>query len=409
MSTGIAVLYVDDESKALHYFREAFEDEFPIYTANNAADGYAQLIQHGAEIGVLITDQSMPGEKGVELLEKARRLYPNLIRILVTAYTDYKVAVDAVNEGRIYRYVHKPWDPEELSRIIHQARSDYQTLRERELLLGEQVQSLRHMVMADKVAGLGILAEGLNHHMRNALAVIRAFVELAPLKLCEELQRQPVDMAFWGEMHSQTQQQIDRIQLVLARLGEASSISEIQREDHVHLPSLLEEITQLYRPTFEHHGVILSYAVDPAVPIMMVNGARLAQLWRLIFADQLTHLGSGDAVHIDASLSKMSNGAAAVRFVISDTGNWTEDDDVANLFDPFFVRSHQPMELGVNLTACYVIVHHHAGQISARLRKPKGLDIDILLPVDPSMMPQPNDRLEERLLDHQNRWMSREV
>ena len=105
-NTRYGVLYVDDELKALQYFREAFEDDFIIFTASNAWDGYQILVDHKDKIGLLLTDQRMPGESGVELMEKARQLNPNIVRILVTAYAEYQTAVDAVNSGHACRYLH---------------------------------------------------------------------------------------------------------------------------------------------------------------------------------------------------------------------------------------------------------------------------------------------------------------
>jgi len=96
---GFHILYVDDEAISLRYFRQIFEEQYVIHTADNAADAYRILEHYGPRIGVLITDQRMPGESGVALLERARRLNPNIVRILVTAYTDYAAAVSAVNQG----------------------------------------------------------------------------------------------------------------------------------------------------------------------------------------------------------------------------------------------------------------------------------------------------------------------
>src|SRR5215831_9534890 len=70
------------------------------------------------EIGVLMTDQRMPGEKGTWLLEKARQLRPRVIRILATAYADMDAAIAAVNTGAIYKYVTKPWDPPQLENTL---------------------------------------------------------------------------------------------------------------------------------------------------------------------------------------------------------------------------------------------------------------------------------------------------
>src|ERR1041384_513205 len=96
-----AILYVDDEEKSLKYFARAFEDQFRILTAPNAQDGLKLIEQHGPDIGVLMTDQRMPGEKGVWLLEKARQLHPRMIRILATAYADMEAAIAGVNTGAI--------------------------------------------------------------------------------------------------------------------------------------------------------------------------------------------------------------------------------------------------------------------------------------------------------------------
>ena len=111
-----AILYVDDEEKSLKYFTRAFQDQFRILTANNAQDGLKLLEQQGDEIGVLMTDQRMPGEKGVWLLEKSRQIHPHIIRILATAYADMDAAIAAVNSGAIYKYVTKPWEPPLLDR-----------------------------------------------------------------------------------------------------------------------------------------------------------------------------------------------------------------------------------------------------------------------------------------------------
>src|SRR3989449_11356490 len=130
-----AILYVDDEEKSLKYFTCAFEDQFRIYTANNAQDGLKLLEAHKDEIGLLITDQRMPGEKGVWLLEKARQLRPRILRILATAYSDMDAAIAAVNTGAIYKYVTKPWDPPQLETTLKRGLEFFMVQGERDRLL----------------------------------------------------------------------------------------------------------------------------------------------------------------------------------------------------------------------------------------------------------------------------------
>src|SRR5687768_6422956 len=112
------VLYVDDEEKSLKNFKRAFGTQFKILTATTAADGLRTLEQNLNEVAVIITDEQMPGFKGVWLLNQARQLKPSILRILATAYSNLESVIEAVNTGAIYHYVTKPWDPAVLEGTI---------------------------------------------------------------------------------------------------------------------------------------------------------------------------------------------------------------------------------------------------------------------------------------------------
>jgi len=112
------ILYLDDEEKSRKHFAAPLRDQFRIFTAPSAQEGFKVLEAHQDEIGLLMTDQRMPGEKGVWLLEKARQLRPRIIRILATAFSDMDAAVAAVNSGEIYKYVNKPWAPPQLEATL---------------------------------------------------------------------------------------------------------------------------------------------------------------------------------------------------------------------------------------------------------------------------------------------------
>src|SRR5947207_2573057 len=173
-----AILYVDDEEKSLKYFARAFEDQFRIFTANNAQDGFKLLEQHADEIGLLMTDQRMPGEKGVWLLEKARQLRPRIIRMLATAYSDMDAAVAAVNSGAIYKYISKPWDPPQLETTLKRGLEFFIVQRERDQLLKEKMSVLHNMMIADRIVSLGLLAAGLSHHTRNSRLAVNTCLDL---------------------------------------------------------------------------------------------------------------------------------------------------------------------------------------------------------------------------------------
>src|SRR5580693_920652 len=219
-----AILYVDDEEKSLKAFARAFEDQFRIFTAANAQDGFKLLEEHKDEIGLLMTDQRMPGEKGVWLLEKARQLRPRIIRILATAYSDMEAAVAAVNTGAIYKYVTKPWDPPQLENTLKRGLEFFLVQRERDQLLMEKMSVLHNMMIADRIVSLGLLAAGLSHHIRNSLVAVKTFLDLAPAKMAEEKTdlnnlRNP---DFWRDYHQNVQSQIGKINGLLKDLWTAS-------------------------------------------------------------------------------------------------------------------------------------------------------------------------------------------
>ena len=152
-----AILYVDDEEKSLKYFTRAFGDKFKILSAANAADGYRLLEQHRDEIALLMTDQRMPGEKGVEFLQRARQLHPTAIRILTTAYSDFDVIIDAVNSAAISKCVTKPWDISELEMILKEACEYFAEQRELDRLAEAKPSSQQETQVSDRGTQLGDL------------------------------------------------------------------------------------------------------------------------------------------------------------------------------------------------------------------------------------------------------------
>ncbi len=133
------ILFVDDEEQTVKYFSRAFSKEFTIYTASSAKEGMAILEEYADRIAILVTDQRMPEARGVELLKYARREYPNITRILTTAYTDLEDAIEAVNSGEILRYITKPWDLNALLLELRQSMQFFLLRRERDELMREKL------------------------------------------------------------------------------------------------------------------------------------------------------------------------------------------------------------------------------------------------------------------------------
>jgi response regulator RpfG family c-di-GMP phosphodiesterase len=119
----ISILYVDDEENNLISFKATFRLKYKVFTAISGND--AINILENNLIHVIITDQRMPNMTGVEFLEKIIDRFPDPIRILLTGFTDMNAVVDAINKGKIFHYLTKPWNEEELDKTIERAYDIY--------------------------------------------------------------------------------------------------------------------------------------------------------------------------------------------------------------------------------------------------------------------------------------------
>ncbi len=123
MTKKINILYVDDEVNNLISFKALFRLKYNIFIAERGKD--AIKILETENIHVIITDQRMPEMTGVELLESILEPHPDPIRILLTGYADLNAVIDAINKGKIFHYLSKPWNEKELDQTIQRAYSLY--------------------------------------------------------------------------------------------------------------------------------------------------------------------------------------------------------------------------------------------------------------------------------------------
>jgi two-component system probable response regulator PhcQ len=404
-----AILYVDDEEKSLKYFARAFEEKFRVLTAPTAQEGLKLVEQHGEDIAVLMTDQRMPGEKGVWLLEKVRQLYPRTIRILATAYADMDAAIAAVNSGAIYKYVTKPWDPVQLDETLRHALEFFMVQRERDQLLREKMSVLHNMMIADRIVSLGLLAAGLSHHIRNALVAVKTFLDLAPSKMAEEKMsldglRNP---DFWKEYYQSVQGQIERINSLLKDLWTASEKPSFEFTDQVQLRDVVNASIDLLKPNIASKNIHIKNEIPDSLPSMKVDKPKFHRLFELLLKDELATLPQGSEVTLSAELANGS-GKPGVLIHVSDNGPGLPQEALRLVFDPFVVRSDSPMEYGIHLMACYFIVHHHGGKIEARSEHGRGTTFSIRLPFDPDASPPSSGESDteflRKVLLNENLW-----
>ena len=119
----IHVLYLDDEAHNLTAFRAAFRRVFEVHVTTVPSEAVRMLQEFPIE--VVISDQKMPDISGVEFFEMIMADHPEPVRMLLTGHADIDAVIDAINKGRIYKYISKPWNELELQRLVEEASEIY--------------------------------------------------------------------------------------------------------------------------------------------------------------------------------------------------------------------------------------------------------------------------------------------
>ncbi len=179
MENKFSILYVDDEEHNLIAFKAAFRREYNILTAISAKDGMDILKNN--EVGLIITDQRMPEMTGVKFLEKVINEYPNPIRMILTGFSDVDAIIEAINGGRVFRYITKPWDQNELKMAIENAKQLF-TLQTNNRLLIEELKA----------------------KMLEQERTLRLFEKYVPTSVVEKVLENGDDSIFEGELRKVT-------------------------------------------------------------------------------------------------------------------------------------------------------------------------------------------------------------
>jgi diguanylate cyclase (GGDEF)-like protein len=138
-TTKCSLLVVDDEPYILPTLKALLASEYEVFTADSAEA--AQAVFARRPVDLVLTDQKMPKQTGIQLLEWVCAHHPRTVRLLMTGHAELEDAVNAINRGQVYHYLLKPWRTEELLQVLRNAAEKFQLERSRDLLL-EQLRLL---------------------------------------------------------------------------------------------------------------------------------------------------------------------------------------------------------------------------------------------------------------------------
>lgn len=372
-----AVLYVDDEPRSIKYFVRAFERDFRVRTAASVDEAEEVLASDSDDVGVLITDQRMPLRTGVQLLSGVKSRYPDIVRLLTTAYADLGDAVSAVNRGEIFRYILKPWDIEFLRAELHDAMELHRRQRhDRDLL-----QTRRHTIMS--------LASHIAHELSTPLSTIHTAVDNIGTHLPELVQgyRRGLENSRCDGIPEPTLELLDATpNMVLSLVDRTNMLIRL----------LLMNAAEDAADRSGYLNFQIRHCVENALrtyPFKKGEATlvRLEGTGFIVFGSELLLnyviynllKNSLDAI-IDARkgeiLIRMEPGVTHNRLLFRDTGAGIPQQMLPRVFEEFYSGKGAGRGTGMGLPFCRRVLNAFSGDIECRSRDGEYTELDLTFP-----------------------------
>jgi signal transduction histidine kinase len=379
------LLVVDDEPDLVHSVQDLLRFEYRVLGATRAAEGLQ--IADREQVHIVMSDQRMPEMTGVEFLKRLRERHPDVVRLLFTAYADIKAVIDAINQGNVYRYITKPWEPPELMAVLRQAAEHYDLLTERKRLLGELQEKNQQL-------------EAANQELRQANDLKKAFIKVAShelrtpltivLGLSDLSRRTPgvqEPLAHWLErIYAGSVRLNGRIDLMIKLLLADRFERHLDRKP-VDLAGLLRSAAADVATFVEQRRQALEVDAPPDLGTVAVEEDKLRDSVFQLLINAVKFTPDGGTVRLSAR--RTFGGGAEIR--VSDTGVGLDAASLARVFDPFFTRfdvsrhssgvyEFERRGLGLGLTVVKAFVEMHGGRVTAESEPGKGSTFIITLP-----------------------------
>ncbi len=363
------ILIVDDERPNLTVLRNFLEAG---YTVHEACSGPEALkLSKGIDLDVVITDQRMPEMTGVELLENLREFKPDVAGIVLTGFTDPPALISAINRARVFRFLKKPWQPDDILEAVRQASEHvYQTRAIQRLvaLLAKRTQELdaslqevrktqRQLLHMERLGTMGRLATGVIHDLRNLMVSLGYIEGVLQSKQVAADVMESVQVGMQG---------VDNLIKTL------EALHQFARGGGLHLEKSKIAASQVVQDAIAISRMDLSFRmhkvgvhVDEGLPPVHGDRQKLTQVLVNLVRNALQATAQWRHVNIEATRK-----SGHVVFAVEDEGPGVPRELRENLFKPF-VSSKGESGMGMGLYMAKLSVDSHAGE-SAVLDRPQG-------------------------------------
>ncbi len=385
MNRRHTLLVVDDEPDVVQSVHDLLRLDYRVLGATRAPDGLRLMEEE--EVHIVMSDQRMPGMSGVEFLSRIRRQHPLAVRLIFTGYADLRAIIDAINQGHVYRYITKPWDPDELQATIRQAADHYDLVAERVRLVKELQEKNQALEQANRELSAAnelksAFMQVASHELRTPLTIL---IGLSDLALRTPGVEGPVQD--WLQRIRQAglrlQGLVDQMLKLLLR-GRFEQALDRRPTD---LKRLLEAAAGDVRPFVELRCQELQLDLDGDLGHLALEGGKIRDSIDHLLLNAVKFTANGGRITLAAR--RHASGHAEVR--VSDTGIGIEPACLPHVFDPFFtsfnVSRHSSghyeycrQGLGLGLSVVKLFVEMHGGTVEVVSAPGQGTTFIVTLP-----------------------------
>lgn len=391
------LLFVDDEPSNLMMFEAAFFEYYDILLAHNAAE--AKEILAINDVQVIISDQRMPQMNGAALLAAARTTYPNAVRILVTGFSDIEDAITAINEGKIHRYIKKPWNNTEFKLAIDEALQYYYVHKERDELLVTLEEKVKRRTQELEVANVQLEEQNvqlqdlnqekteilsiISHDLRNPLGAISSLTEV--LQNAEEF---PLDSAERKDIFIQISRAIQRMKELIHNLLSADMLESGTmpvRLVSMSANGILGMLAQEYQARAHGKNITIHFSTKQDC-VVKADEQLFYQVCENLVSNAIKYSPQNTNVWISVVKSPDNIGTAEnIRLSFRDEGPGISADDQKRLFKRFARLSAQPTggehSTGLGLSIVWKMVEAMYGKVWCESVPGKGAEFIVELPM----------------------------
>lgn len=378
------LLVVDDEPDLVQSVKDLLRFDYKVLCATRATDGLS--IMEREKVHIVMSDQRMPEMTGVQFLARLKQQHPETVRLLFTAYADLQAVTDAINQGSVYRYISKPWEPDELKTVLRQAVDFYDLQEERRRLLREISDKNRQLEQANRdLSRANDLKRAFirvaSHELRTPLTIIMGLSELgrshdaAASPLCDWL----------AQMHRSSVRLTERVDQVVKML-QAERFERPLQPRPVDLGELLHAAAADVAHFIQQRRQTLTMDLQAGLGIVNVERDKIHDSVVQLLVNAIKFTPDAGSIRLTA---RRIDGSVEIE--VSDTGVGIEPECLPRVFETFFTRydvsrhSSGDFEfdrrgLGLGLAMVKTFIEMHGGQVQVASEIGKGTTVKVRLP-----------------------------